>query len=134
MTEPTPTFLPFETSLDVAPAISAALSRDRGAMPEGVAARIEAGLGLAGVDRLTEPMEGLWAARATLSPESIVTLGQLAQLIAGSGFGIQGRDGRALAILRAVRRDRGEDGEWPAPESDPAPKPEYLPAPVEPEA
>lgn len=81
------------------------------------------------VKSVADYAEVLWAARAILSNADRALLGQLAHYAARySLFGFH-IDERGLRMTAAMRRDLGEAGDWPSPDSDPEPIPGYAHAP-----
>ena len=129
-TEP---FESFASPLAAKSAIMEVMLRDGAALPERVTAAITASAQLGGVEPILTGLEALWHSRALLSADSLTQLGQIAQVVAASGFGEQGKSGRAYAMLLAIRRDRGEAGEFPPAEDDPAPDQTFDPPEPEPE-
>lgn len=113
-------FVPLEGATQILPAVTAVLMRDGAKIPEALKATLLERLAGGGVAPLIAGMEGLYAARDHLSSDSWTQLGQIAQAVAANGFGEEGRNGRATAILTVARRERGEAGTFPPKGDDPA--------------
>lgn len=83
------------------------------------------------VDRIVKAAEALYAARDTLNDDGKALCAQLMSHAALQGWHGLAEDNRGGRIVQAMCRDLGEPaptGEWPAPETDPAPDSRYVPA------
>lgn len=89
-------------------------------------ALISAATKVSPVDKLVEVGEVLYAARADLSDDSLVIAGQVIEFCTRNGWHGLTNDARGERMVAAIRRQLGEPhptgGEWPDPETDPAPK------------
>lgn len=119
MTAPTPPLTPLERDTDAMSAVMAVMGRDFASIPEPIRQVVVRAQASGGVTPLCESLEAFWAVRDLLSPESRDDVAQVAQVAARSRFGAVGQTGRATGMYLALRRDRGEAGEFPASEDDP---------------
>lgn len=90
-----------------------------------LAAMLEASAKVSPVDKIVGVAELLYSIRAELHPDGLTLAGQLIEFAARNGWhGLQ-VDARGSRMVDAIRRELGEDhptgGEWPAPDTDPAP-------------
>jgi hypothetical protein len=74
-------------------------------------------------DIVCEGAELLWANRAQLPPAGLEVMGQMFAFAAGQNWSAFNAEQRCERIVAAVRRDLGEPGDWPDPDTDPAPLP-----------
>lgn len=102
-------------------------------LPPIVAEKLATQVGTGGspVDLLVAFVESSYANREDVPPEMLEIAAGLGLIIIQFGFH-GGLNGRAEAIVQALRRDSGEQAPagnvWPDPETDPDPDARYLPA------
>jgi hypothetical protein len=82
------------------------------------------------VDRFVKFGELVFANSANLPNEALVTGAKIIGFAAGATgvgpfHGLQ-EDDRGMKMAKALRRNSGEEGEWPQESEDPTPKPEYT--------
>jgi len=105
---------------------------NRESLPAGVADKLQTqvGTGSSPVDLIVAFTEATYANRVDVDPEMMEIAAGLGVIIVQ--FGFHGSlDGRAEAIVAALRRDSGEEAPagitWPDPADDPAPSDRYKP-------
>lgn len=88
-------------------------------------ALLAAGTKVSPVDKLVEVGEVLYGARKDLNDDSLIIAGQVIEFCTRNGWHGLTNDARGERMVAAIRRQLGEPhptgGEWPAPETDPAP-------------
>lgn len=89
-------------------------------------ALLDAGTKVSPVDKLVDVGEVLYAARADLDTDALTIAGQVIEFCTRNGWHGLTNDARGERMVAAIRRQLGEPhptgGEWPDPETDPAPK------------
>lgn len=121
----------FEGIADAADSVRRFFFTNQAQLPEHVTKAIEphVGTGSSPVDLIVNFTEAVFANRKDVPAEASLIAAGTADIIQQNGYHNR-LDDRAAGIMKALRRDQGEKGNWPKPENDPDARQAFLPPPA----